>query len=193
MSEPAAVTRLLGDLRSGDRTALDRLMPLVYDELRRIADRRLRNERSAHTLQPTALVHEAFLRMVDQQQPDFQSRAQFFAIAARVMRQILVDHARRAGAAKRGGERWQLDESMEAAGPNPERMLHLDLALTRLAEQDARKAQLVEMRYFGGLSAEESASVTGLSVAEVRRELRVAQAWLSRNMSSTSQAEAAGL
>ncbi|HZU25244.1 MAG TPA: sigma-70 family RNA polymerase sigma factor [Bryobacteraceae bacterium] len=186
MSEPAPVTRLLGDLRAGDRSALDRLMPLVYDELRRIADGRLRGERRDHTLQPTALVHEAFLRMVDQRQPDFQSRAQFFAIAGRVMRQILVDHARKAGAAKRGGEKQSLDASVEPAGQDPERMLHLDLALTRLEEQDERKARLVEMRYFGGLTAEESATITGLSVPEVRRELRVAQAWLSRDMSSNA-------
>jgi RNA polymerase sigma factor (TIGR02999 family) len=186
MSDPAPVTRLLGDLRAGDRSALDRLMPLVYDELRRIADGRLRSERRDHTLQPTALVHEAFIRMVDQRQPDFQSRAQFFAIAGRVMRQILVDHARRARAAKRGGEKQPLDPSVEPATQNPERMLDLDLALTRLEEQDENKARLVEMRYFGGLTAEESAAITGLSVGEVRRELRVAQAWLSRDMATNS-------
>ena len=191
MNDPAPVTRLLGALREGNRAALDQLMPLVYDELRRIADARLRAERPGHTLQPTALVHEAFLRMVGQQQPDFQSRSQFFAIAARVMRQILVDHARRTAAAKRGGEKRPIDEALAKAGSDPAELLDLDVALSRLEEQDVRKARLIEMRFFGGLTAEESAEVAGVSVADVRRELRVAQAWLSRQMSAKSQAGSA--
>jgi len=133
MNDPAPVTRLLGALREGNRAALDQLMPLVYDELRRIADARLRAERPGHTLQPTALVHEAFLRMVGQQQPDFQSRSQFFAIAARVMRQILVDHARRTAAAKRGGEKRPIDEALAKAGSDPAELLDLDVEAEELA------------------------------------------------------------
>jgi RNA polymerase sigma factor (TIGR02999 family) len=154
----------------------------VYDELCRIAERKLRSERAGHTLQPTALVHEAYVRLLEQNQPDYQNRAQFFGIAARVMRQILVDHARRTAAAKRGGEKLPLEDFHEPAAPEEPEILDLEMALSRLETQDETKARLIELRYFGGLTAEESATVTGMNVAQVRRELRVAQAWLSREM-----------
>lgn len=177
------VTRLLRELNDGDPGAMDRLMPLVYSELRRLSDNILRNERSGHTLQPTALVHEAYLRMAKQEQPDYNNRAQFYAIAGRVMRQILVDYSRRRGAAKRAsGERIPLDTFINSTAAAPERMVELDDALIELEKHDPGKARLVELKFFGGLTAEESAQVTGLPIAEVRKELRVAQAWLENEL-----------
>ena len=180
------VTRLLHDWRDGDRAALEKLTPLVYDELRRLAAHYLRGERTDHTLQGTALVHEAFIRLVGQSDLALQSRAHFFGIAARLMRQILVDHARRHAAAKRGGGERDLSIE-EAAAFSPQRaanLVALDEALLALSEFDARKSRIIELRYFGGLSIEERGEAEGIAVATVRRQMRTAEAWLHREMSS---------
>ena len=189
MSGAATITVLLQDLQAGDKRALDRLVPLVYSELHRIASGYLRGERHGHTLQPTALVHEAYLRLIGQNQPDYQNRAHFFGVAAQVMRQILVDHARRSKAAKRGGggERVPLDEALELPSGRAAAVVALDDALEVLRKCDERKARLVELRFFGGLTAEESAELLDLPVQTVRRELRVAQAWLERELDRTLQ------
>jgi len=178
------ITLMLRDFAAGDKTALDRLMPLVYAELRRLADSHLRRERSSHTLQPTALVHEAYIRLLGQDQPDYRSRAHFLGIAAHVMRQILVDHARSRGAGKRGGGQpgCSLDESIDAAVERPVALVAVDDALDALEQTDPQKARLIEMRFFGGLTAEESADVLQLPVDKVRAELRIAQAWLQREL-----------
>jgi RNA polymerase sigma factor (TIGR02999 family) len=185
MPEGPTVTELLNNVKKGDRISVDQLVPLIYAELRRIAAGCLRKERSGHTLQPTALVHEAYIRLTDQSQPDYQSRAHFFGIAAQVMRQILVDHARSRNAAKRGGgvEKIPLDlENLSLSTERPEQLLALEDAMQALTRFDPDKARLVEMRFFGGLTAEESAEIVGLPVQVVRRELRVAQAWLKREL-----------
>ena len=161
---------------------MDRLFPLVYAELRRLADSSLRRERPGHTLQRTALVHEAYLRLIGNSQPDFEDRAHFLGIAARTMRQILVDYARRRNAGKRSAALREPLEEASAAIERPASMIQLDDALSDLEKQDPRKARLIEMRFFGGLTAEESASVLGLAVPAVRRELRLAQAWLEREL-----------
>jgi RNA polymerase sigma factor (TIGR02999 family) len=178
------ITRMLQEFAGGDKTALDRLMPLVYSELRRLADGYLRSERTSHTLQPTALVHEAYIRLVGQDHKAYQSRGHFLAVAAHVMRQILIDHARSRCADKRGGGQpgCSLDESIDAAVERPPALIAVDDALQALEAIDARKAKLVEMRFFGGLTAEESAAVLELPVEKVRAELRVAQAWLQREL-----------
>jgi len=180
------ITRMLQEFAGGDKSALDRLMPLVYAELRRLAEGYLRNERTGHTLQPTALVHEAYLRLVDQNHSDYQSRGHFLAVAAHVMRQILIDHARARNAGKRGSGQpgCQLDEAIDAAIERPPLMIAIDDALAALEQIDARKAKLIEMRFFGGLTAEESAGVLELPVEKVRGELRLAQAWLQRQLDS---------
>jgi RNA polymerase sigma factor (TIGR02999 family) len=175
-----SVTVLLREWRGGDRTALDRLMRLVYDELRRLAKSYLRREREGHTLQSTALVNEAYLRLVEQAGADWQSRAHFFGVAAQLMRQILVDHARERRAAKRGGgeERLALDEAMEVPHRRPVDLLALDDALNDLAKFDPRQAHIVELRYFGGLEIDETAEVLGISASTVKREWNLAKAWL---------------
>jgi RNA polymerase sigma factor (TIGR02999 family) len=181
--DPESVTALLSQLRAGDRTAMDRLFPIVYAELQRLADSCLRRERPGHTLQRTALVHEAYLRLVGQHQPDCQNRAHFLGIAARIMRQILVDHARKHKASKRdGGTRLSLDEALDTPVERDSLMIDLDEALDRLARRNERRAQLIEMRFFGGLTAEETSVALRLPVLEVRRELRLAQAWIEREM-----------
>ncbi len=187
MADTRLLTRLLHDVADGDKAAFDRLVPLVYDELRRIADGQLRREPPGHTLQPTALVHEVYARMVGQEQPDYRDRAHFLAVASQVMRRILIDHARIKHAAKRGGghESLPIDEARDASAQRPEVLIELDDALKALQEQDPRKARLVEMHYFGGLTAGESATALALDVAVVRRELRVAQAWLQRELART--------
>jgi RNA polymerase sigma factor (TIGR02999 family) len=182
---PPDVTRLLLDWSHGDRTALDRLMPLVYDELRALAGRSLRSERSGHTLQATALVHEAYLKLVDQRQVRWQDRAHFFAVAAKLMRRILVDHARRHAAIKRGGGQpgRPLDEADAQAQPAPlVDWLALDRALDRLAALDDRQARIVELRFFGGLTIEETARVLQVSAATVKDEWSFARGWLYREM-----------
>lgn len=179
------VTQLLMDWGRGDKAALDELMPLVYQELRQLASGYLRNEKPDHTLQPTALIHEAYLRLVDQNTPRWESRAHFFGVAARLMRQILVDHARTHVAAKRGGGLQKV--SLDDAPPIFKRedaaaLLALDEALSRLAAFDERKCRIIEMRSFGGMSVEETAEALGISEPTVKRESRLAQAWLRREL-----------
>jgi RNA polymerase sigma factor (TIGR02999 family) len=182
------VTDLLRAWAAGDQAALDELLPLVYDELRRQARRYMRAQPSGHTLQTTALVHEAYLRLVGQSHVDWQSRAHFLGVASKAMRSILVDHARARRAAKRGGtaRAVTLDEAGGVPDAGSQRgvdVLALDEALARLAELDLRKSQLVELRYFGGLGIEEAAVVLGVSPATVKREWTTARAWLRRELS----------
>jgi RNA polymerase sigma factor (TIGR02999 family) len=184
MASPPDVTALLGDWSRGDRTALDRLLPLIYADLRGIATRQLRKERVSHTLQPTALVHEVYLRLVDQRHGDWQNRAHFFAVAAQVMRRILVDHARRHTAGKRGGGVTcvSVDDVRELPAPGEIPILALDQALSRLEVVDADLARIVEMRAFGGLTVEEVAQVLKISPSTAKRDWRTAKAWLTREL-----------
>jgi RNA polymerase sigma factor (TIGR02999 family) len=177
---PGEITRLLGAIKRGDREAKSRLLTLVYAELHARAARYMRAERRDHTLQPTALINEAYVRLMQDRSLDFQSRAHFFAIASTVMRRVLVDHARARAAARRpaGKLKVELHDAVAMHNPNPDRMLMLDEALTRLAALDARQASLVEMIYFGGLSQEEAAAVLGLSPRTVKRDWSSARAWL---------------
>ena len=187
MVPPRDVTALLGDWSRGNRTALDQLLPLVYAELRRVAARQLRNERAAHTLQPTALVHEVYIRLVDQRQVDWQNRAHFFGVSAQVMRRILVDHARRHSASKRGEGVCcvSIDEAKDvAAASNETPILALDHALDRLEKVDSALAKIVELRAFGGLTIEEAAHVLSVSPSTVKRDWRTAKAWLNRELGS---------
>jgi RNA polymerase sigma-70 factor (ECF subfamily) len=167
-------------LRQGNSNAEAKLIPLVYAELRRLARYCMRGEKEGHSLQPTALVHEAYLRLTNMQELDCRTRSQFFAISARVMRNILVDSARARTAEKRGGSQntLSLDEAMVGSFSRPERFLALDEALNRLAELDQRQCQIVEMRFFGGLSEEDVGELLGISARTVKREWRVAKAWL---------------
>ena len=183
------ITELLLKWSDGDPAALEQLMPLVYDELRRLAVRYLRRERANHSLQPTALVNEAYLRLVDQQKVEWQSRAQFYGLAARVMRNILVDHARSRQAAKRGGEQFQVSFDTDRLGHlSPEiEFLAVHEALERLATFDAQKDQIVELRFFGGLSIEETAEVLGIGHATVERDWKLARAWLRRELEQLSR------
>jgi RNA polymerase sigma-70 factor, ECF subfamily len=188
MTSPQSVTELLKAWGDGDPAALDRLVPIVYGELHRQADRYLRRESPGHTLQPTALVNEAYLRLVDQHQARWQNRSQFFGVAAQLMRRILVDHARRHAAAKRGGASAvpvSLDEeALEASGGDVD-LVSLDDALRRLAELDEQQARVVELRYFAGLGIEETAETLGISSATVKREWAMARAWLKRELSAS--------
>jgi RNA polymerase sigma factor (TIGR02999 family) len=179
------VTQLLADLNAGDPGAMDKIVPLVYDELRTLANRALRTERCDHTLQTTALVHEAYMRLTGQRTPHWQDRAHFFAIAARMMRRILVDHARARSAAKRGSpsDKVELDDRALAAGEPNLDLAALDEALSRLAQFDAQQGRIVELRFFGGLTIDETAQVVGVSPATVKREWTVAKAWLHREVS----------
>ena len=183
---PRDVTLLLGDLAGGRRQALDELLPLVYAELRRCAARSLRRERPAHTLQPTALVNEAYLRLVDQREPRWQNRAHFFAIAAQAMRRIVIDHARQHGRQKRGGgqERVALEAIERAGDPRSVDLRALDQALERLAALDARQARIVELRYFAGMSVDEVAEALAISPSTVAREWVHARAWLHQTLSN---------
>lgn len=183
------VTQLLLNWSRGERHALDELMPLVYQELRKLASRYLKSERPDHTLQPTALINEAYIRMIDQEMPEWQSRAHFFGVAARLMRQILVDHARTHYAVKRGGDQQKisLDEAPQVlAQPETAELLALDEALTKLASFDERRARIMEMRSFAGMSVGETALALGISEATVKREMRLAQAWIRRELELTS-------
>ena len=182
-SSPESITVLLSRISGGDREAFDRLIPLVYQELHRIAEGYLRREWQNQTLQPTALIHEAYLRLLQYSGPEYQSRTHFFGIAARVMRQVLVDHARARHAAKRGADlRTTLDPQWDCAPSRDRVVIALDDALNSLAGEDDAKARLVEMRFFGGMSAEEIGECVGAPAHAVRRELRAAQAWLRREM-----------
>jgi RNA polymerase sigma factor (TIGR02999 family) len=186
-SSSGEITRLLRAWGDGDAEARDRLLPLVYDDLRRRAAAALRREGRAHLLQPTALVHEAYLRLVDQRRTAWRNRAQFFGVAAGIMRRILVDHARARRAAKRSG-RWsriELDSSVAATRPIDVDLLDLDAALGRLAARDARKSRVAELRFFAGLSIDEIAHVLDVSPATVEREWVVARAWLFKALSGS--------
>ena len=183
-SSTGEITSLLAAIRSGDPSAEANLVVLVYDEFRALARRYMRRERPDHTLQPTALVHEAYLRLMHDYPADWQSRAHFFAAASIVMRRILVDHARQRAAAKRPGgkRRVELDDFMVSASPRIEQLLILDEALDRLAGWDRRQARLVEMLYFGGLTEQEAAEVLGVSVRTVKRDWSAARAWLQAQL-----------
>jgi RNA polymerase sigma factor (TIGR02999 family) len=185
MSSTHEVTQLLGEWASGNRQALDRLTPLVYGELRQLAALYLRKERPDHTLQPTALVHEAYLRLVDQRNPSWQDRSHFYGVAARLMRQILVDHARRRQAGKRAGQKVSLEETVSFARERSADLVALDDSLSALEKLDPRKCRAVELRYFGGLAMEEIARTLEVSPVTVRRDLRMAEAWLYQQMRST--------
>jgi RNA polymerase sigma factor (TIGR02999 family) len=179
-----SITLILQEFAGGDKTALDRLMPLVYAELRRLAGHHLKNERTGHTLQPTALVHEAYARMIGNEHPDYQSRAQFMSVAARVMRQVLIDHARIRNAEKRGGGQpaGPLEDWMDRPLERPGSVIALEDALQALEQTDPRKAKLIELRFFAGFTAEESGDLLSLPADKVRSELRIAQAWLKREL-----------
>jgi RNA polymerase sigma factor (TIGR02999 family) len=183
------ITQLLTQWSSGDQAALDELMPLVYDELRRVAIGRLRRERDNHTLQPTALVHEAYLRLTNQQSVDWQSRAQFFSLAATMMRNILVDHARQAKAAKRGGPQYTLSlDQADQLGSGPDVVLvALDDALRELSSIKPQHSKIVELRFFGGLTIEETAEALGVSHATVERGWTFARAWLRNALEPSSK------
>lgn len=178
------VTRLLLDWKGGDRDALDRLTPIVYGELRGLANKYLRDEHAADTLQPTALVHEAYMRLVAQNMPDWECRSHFFGVAAHLMRQILVDHARKHRSAKRGDGApvITLDERLAVPVSKSDEVIALDDALNVLMKTDERKAKVIELRYFAGLSVEETAQALKVSVATIGREQRLAEAWLHREM-----------
>src|SRR5215831_12154218 len=183
--EPGEVTRLLIAWNEGDRAAVERLMPLVYAELRGIAERQFRRERAGHTLQPTAVVHEAYFRLVDQTRVSWKNRGHFFAVASQAMRRILVDYARARAADKRGGGEQRVTLASAEASPEPSEgvdLLALDEALTRLKALDGGQAQIVELRFFGGLSIEETAEALETSASSVKREFRSAKAWLYREL-----------
>lgn len=183
---PGDVTQLLHAWSHGDAQALESLIPLIYDDLRRLAERYLSREDRGHTLQPTAVVHEAYLRLVDQKRVTWKNRGHFFAVAAQTMRRLLVDHARRRDAEKRGGASTRIPlDSVGDRAPAPEAdVVALDLALDKLAALDATQARVVELRYFGGLTLEETAEVLGSSPSTVGRSFRLAKAWLYRELSA---------
>jgi RNA polymerase sigma-70 factor, ECF subfamily len=178
---PHEITQMLLELTDGNQEVVNQILPHIYDELRRLASSYLRRERSNHTLQPTALVHEAYMKLIDQSRVKWQNRAHFFGIAAQVMRRILMDHARKHTAEKRGGEAELLpieEEILIVSHDKSAELIALDDALQQLSEIDERKAKIVELRYFGGLSIEETAEVLGVSVPTINREWRMAKAWL---------------
>lgn len=184
-SAPGEVTQILLEVRHGNRDAQNRLVPLVYSELRRIARAHLRRESVNHSLQPTALVHEAYLRLIDIDRIDWQSRAHFFRVASTLMRRILVEHARAHRANKRGGgaETIFLDEAIYSSPGRAPEILALDDALEHLALLDQRQAKIIEMRFFAGMTEEEVGDVLGISVRTVKRDWRVAKAWLFKELS----------
>ena len=181
----AQVTQVLRRISGGDQSAAQKLMPLVYDEFRHIAARYLRSEKAGHTLQPTDLVHEAYLKLVDQTRVDWQGRTHFFAVGAMAMRRILVTHAKHRGRQKRGGgrERIALSEELAISGEREEDVLALDAALNHLAELEPRHSKVVELRFFGGLTGDEVAEALGVSRQTVQTDWRVARAWLRRELS----------
>ncbi|HLO00212.1 MAG TPA: sigma-70 family RNA polymerase sigma factor [Pyrinomonadaceae bacterium] len=185
MQSPDGITQLLIRWNKGDQTALEKLMPLVYEELRRLAGNYIRRERQGHTLQPTALVNEAYLRLVDQHNEHWHNRAQFYGIAAQLMRRILVDHARSKHAEKRGGskqERLSITSAPELSTKPDLDVLALHEALEELATVDPQQARIVELKFFGGLSIEQSAEVLGIGHATVERDWKMARAWLRRQL-----------
>jgi RNA polymerase sigma-70 factor (ECF subfamily) len=188
MDPQAQVTLLLRDAKNGQGEALQLLIPIVYDELRRLAAHYLRDEHAADTLQPTSLVHEAYMRLVNQDMPEWECRAHFYGVAAHLMRQILVDHARRHRSQKRGGgvPPVPLDEVFAFAPGKSDDVLALDDALSSLAAVDARKCRIIELRYFAGFSVDETARALDVSVGTIGREQRLAEAWLHRELSQQS-------
>jgi RNA polymerase sigma factor (TIGR02999 family) len=186
VADSSLIPGLLAAPARGEAGAMDRLMPLVYDELRQIAHRHLTREQTGHTLDTTALVHEAFLKLVGAEQGDWRDRGHFFATASTAMRHILVDYARTRRAAKRGGGdvALQLDEAIYLTSEQADRLLELDEAMTRLATTQPRRAKVVECRFFGGLSLQETADAVGISVASVKREWVLARVWLNRTLTS---------
>jgi RNA polymerase sigma factor (TIGR02999 family) len=189
MKSRITVSNLLADWSSGNTSARDELMPLVYDELRKLARHFMATERDGHSLQATALVNEAYLHLVDQTRVHWQGRAHFFALASQIMRHILVDYARNRGAQKRGGkvQRISLDEAMIVSSEKSPDLIVLDEALSRLGEIDPRKCRVVEMRFFGGLNFDEIAEVQGVSKATVERDWTSAKAWLYRAVAATGK------
>jgi RNA polymerase sigma factor (TIGR02999 family) len=185
-SPPNEVTRLLLRWSRGDQSALDQLMPAVYDELYKLANSYLRRERPGHTLQPTALINEAYLRLIKQDFPEWRSRRHFYGVAAQLMRQILVEYARGRAADKRGGgdQKFSLDDALTFSDEKAAELVALNDALIALAKFDERKVRIIELRYFGGLSLEETAAALGLSIATIGHEMRLARAWLRREMGS---------
>lgn len=181
---PGEVTRLLAEVRNGDQSALERLAPLVEGELHRLAAGYMRRERPDHTLQATALVNEAYLKLVEQRETNWQNRSHFFAIAASLMRRILVDHARKGGAGKRGGGQrpLPLDEALVLGCERNDALMALDEALERLQKFDARQVRILELRFFGGLSVDETAEALDISPRTVDREWKLAQAWLRKEL-----------
>ena len=186
---PAQITRLLIDWRGGDQAALEQLIPLVHDELRRLARRHMAHEHAGHTLQATALVNEAYVRLIDVRQVKWQDRAHFFAMSSRLMRRILVDFARSKGYQKRGGgaQKVSFDEALVVSQEPGQDLVALDDALNALSAFDARKAQVVEMRFFGGLSVEETAEALKVSVDTVMRDWKLAKAWLLRELKDSQR------
>lgn len=186
LSQPHEITPLLLRWSQGDQAALPELLPVVYQELRQLAQSYLRRERAEHTLQPTALIHEAYLRLIKQDFPEWQSRRHFFGVAAQLMRQVLVEHARTRAADKRGGgeQKFSLDDAVTFSDEKAAELVALDYALTALAKFDQRKARIIELRYFGGLSLEETADALELSITTISDEQRLARAWLRREMES---------
>jgi RNA polymerase sigma factor (TIGR02999 family) len=193
MAQPSVqeITRLLVAWGQGDQTALERLMPLVYEELRRLARRHMNRQRPGHTLQTTALVNEAYLRLIDASQVQWQNRAHFFAVSAQLMRRILVDFARSRKSLKRGGEAQQvtLDDSLEVPSERGADLIALDDALNTLGVMNPRQSQIVELRYFGGLSEEEIAEALKISPRTVRRDWSLARAWLYRELFKTAASD----
>ena len=189
MAIDADVTRLLSEWNAGNEGAKDDLIPLLYGELHRMAAHYIRNERAARTLQPTALVHEAYMRLVQQKLPDWQSRSHFFGVAAYLMRQLLVENARRHRAAKRGSgvANASLEEALRFSAERSDGILELDDALQALAKFDERKCRIIELRFFGGMTVEEVAQTLGISTATVGREQRLAEAWLHREIRGESR------
>jgi RNA polymerase sigma-70 factor, ECF subfamily len=195
MSENQEVTQLLSALTRGDEGAASKLIPVVYDELRRLAGSYMRRERVDHTLQATALVHEAYLKLVEQRSVNWQSRAHFFGVAAQLMRRILIDHARGHSRQKRGGEQKKvsLDEAFVFSEKQADELLAVDDSLNRLAEFDPRQARVVELRFFGGLSVEEAAEVLAVSPKTVKRDWSVAKAWLYADLKERHGIDAAAM
>jgi len=190
MPSPASdVTRLLQQWTDGDREALDRLIPLLYEQLRVVAHRRLRYEDTNGSLNTTALVHEAYFKLVDLHSVRFRDRAHFLAMASRLMRRLLIDHARARCAARRGGgeDAIELTEAMYLSEPQAEALVDLDEALQRLEKVDRRQSEILEQRFFGGLSLEETAAAVGVSLATTKRELRFARAWLAAELGVSSR------
>lgn len=184
MSSSHEVTRLLYEWSQGNHHALEELTPLVYGELRQLAGTYLRKERQGHTLQPTALVHEAYVRLVKHKNPAWQDKKHFFGVAARLMRQILVEHARRKRAGKRAGYQVSVEDAVSFQGERSRDLLALDNCLASLEKLDARKCKAIELRYFGGMSMDEIAQALEVSAVTVRRDLRMAEAWLHHEMQS---------